>query len=231
MNAGARCVGPMESGFHHDGFCMARAMVQPGQVDALLTALGPVDRAGRRGLLAHPEVHRLATSAAFLDVVSPLMSGTPRPVRGILFDKSPTTNWLVPWHQDLTIVVQRRIGVSGFGPWSRKDGRVHVQPPAEILRHMVTLRLHLDDVDASNGALRVLPESHCLGRLGVDEIERLRTVTPEVVCEARRGDALLMCPLILHASSRSTSGRHRRVLHLEYAGVDLPGGLEWDPAG
>jgi len=36
-----------------------------------------------------------------------------------------------------------------------------------------------------------------------------------------------MCPLILHASSKAVSPSHRRVIHIEYAGAELPGGLEW----
>ena len=44
------------------------------------------------------------------------------------------------------------------------------------------------------------------------------------------GDALLMRPLLLHASSRSMSDRHRRVLHIEYAGFALPGDLTWHVA-
>ena len=44
-----------------------------------------------------------------------------------------------------------------FGPWSTKDGTPHVQPPVELLQQMVTVRLHLDDCDEANGALRVLP--------------------------------------------------------------------------
>jgi ectoine hydroxylase-related dioxygenase (phytanoyl-CoA dioxygenase family) len=82
------------------------------------------------------------------------------PVRAIFFDKSSGSNWLVPWHQDLTIAVASKCEAPGFGPWSVKDGIPHVQPPDELLKQMIALRLHLDDCDASNGALRVIPGSH-----------------------------------------------------------------------
>ncbi len=36
-----------------------------------------------------------------------------------------------------------------------------------------------------------------------------------------------MRPLLLHASASGTNPGHRRVIHLEYAAVSLPGGLEW----
>jgi ectoine hydroxylase-related dioxygenase (phytanoyl-CoA dioxygenase family) len=151
----------------------------------------------------------------------------PLPVRAIYFDKSPAANWSVPWHQDLTVAVRARVDLPGFGPWSTKDGIPHVQPPIDLLERMLTLRIHLDDADRSNGALRVLPGSHRLGRLTADAIEALRIEYPEVLCTAAAGDALLMRPLLLHASRRSTSVRNRRVLHIEYAGFALPSGLRW----
>jgi ectoine hydroxylase-related dioxygenase (phytanoyl-CoA dioxygenase family) len=152
------------------------------------------------------------------------------PVRAIYFDKSAEANWLVPWHQDLTIAVRDAAEVPGFGPWSTKDGIPHVQPPAELLERMLTVRLHLDDADATNGALRVLPGSHRFGRLPPERIKELRGEQPEFLCASRAGDALLMRPLLLHASSRSTSPRHRRILHIEYAAFDLPKELRWHEA-
>ena len=118
----------------------------------------------------------------------------------------------------------------GFGPWSTKDGIPHVQAPAELLEQMLTLRLQLDDADASNGALRVLPGSHRFGRLSADRIQQLRREQPDFLCAVSAGDALLMRPLLLHASSRSAHPRHRRVLHIEYAGFNLPAELEWHEA-
>ena len=102
-----------------------------------------------------------------------------------------------------------------------------MQPPVEVLERMLTVRIHLDDADERNGALRVIPDSHRLGRLNADQIAGLREERDETLCAAAAGDALLMRPLLLHASGRSTNDRPRRVLHLEYAGHDLPSGLEW----
>jgi ectoine hydroxylase-related dioxygenase (phytanoyl-CoA dioxygenase family) len=92
---------------------------------------------------------------------------------------------------------------------------------------MVTVRLHLDDCDASNGALKVLPETHCHGKLGAADISKWTAKGEPVVCELSKGDALLMRPLILHASSPAENPRHRRVLHVEYASQELPNGLKW----
>jgi hypothetical protein len=209
------------------GFAWARGVLDAAAQQALCEALGPVAGAGRRGLLQRPEVVRLAHSPHLLDRVRPHVDGAPFPVRAIYFDKTPQANWGVVWHQDLTLAVAERLEVPGFGPWSVKEGVPHVQPPAVVLARMLTVRLHLDDADAGNGALRVMPGSHREGRLDAAAIEAWRARGTEVLCAAAAGDALLMRPLLLHASGKSTDDRHRRVLHLEYAAGALPGGLRW----
>ena len=87
--------------------------------------------------------------------------------------------------------------------------------------------VHLGDAAETNGALRVLPGSHRLGRLSPAQIQQQRAQQADVLCAVAAGDALLMRPLLLHASGRSTSQRHRRVLHIEYAAFALPDGLDW----
>jgi len=159
------------------------------------------------------------------------MPGIPRPVRAIYFDKGRDSNWLVAWHQDLTISVSVRLEVPGYGPWSLKNGVHHVQPPVELLQNMLTARVHLDDCDRTNGALRILPGSHNSGRLSAERIQQFRKETTEVVCCALAGDVLLMRPLLLHSSGRSSCDRHRRVLHIEYTTDRLPMGLAWCQQG
>ena len=126
--------------------------------------------------------------------------------------------------------MKQRIDVSGYGPWSIKEGVPHVQPPIEILETMVTVRLHLDDCDESNGPLRVIPGSHRMGRLDAADIVKSRANQKEVICSMQAGGALLMRPLLLHASSEASAPTHRRVIHLEYAACPLADGLEWAEA-
>jgi ectoine hydroxylase-related dioxygenase (phytanoyl-CoA dioxygenase family) len=151
-------------------------------------------------------------------------------VRGLLFNKLPEANWAVPWHQDLTIAVRERRQAPGFGPWSLKDGVVHVQPPDEVIARMVSVRIHLDDTDAQNGALRVIPGSHTEGRLSAEAIGRWTTSRTAVTLEAPAGSVLLMRPHLLHASSAAEPPGQRRVIHIEYAADELPFGLEWNEA-
>ena len=148
-------------------------------------------------------------------------------VRAILFDKTPTANWKVVWHQDLTIAVRERASVLGFGPWSEKDGVAHVQPPETLLERMLAVRLHLDDCGADNGPVRVLPGSHRVGRLSAGAIDQWRGAREEVACLAERGAILAFRPLLLHASSPATVAAHRRVIHIEFAVDELPEPLAW----
>ena len=220
----------MTHSIEQHGFAIAPDVMPAGALQELLSVLGPVSGAGRRGLLAVPAVAVLACAPQFLDLVRPHLAAEPFPVRAIYFDKSPDANWLVPWHQDLTLALRSKADVDSFGPWSTKDGIPHVQPPVTLLEQMLTVRLHLDDADESNGALRVVPGSHRTGRLSAELIAEMRNRQPEHLCAVSAGDALLMRPLLLHASGRSSSAHHRRVLHIEYAAFALPAGLTWHEA-
>ncbi|MEZ0298798.1 MAG: phytanoyl-CoA dioxygenase family protein, partial [Candidatus Methylacidiphilales bacterium] len=155
-------------------------------------------------------------------------------IRATLFDKTPGTNWKVPWHQDLTIPIQAEpedrdaIALRAFGPWTNKDTIPHVQPPVHILERMLAARIHLDPCGLDNGALRVLAGSHRHGRLDAAQIKEWRGNADALVdCVAEAGDVLLMQPLLLHASSPATNPARRRVLHLEFAACDLPSPLQW----
>src|SRR5881628_3375981 len=98
----------MSHNVEQHGFAVVPRVIEAHEQRELLSALGPVSRAGRRGLLALPAVAELAHSARTLDLVRPYLQSKPFPVRALYFDKSSDTNWLVPWHQDLTLAVRAR---------------------------------------------------------------------------------------------------------------------------
>jgi hypothetical protein len=202
--------------------------VLTGELEQLGTTLDLGSRGGvRDAFRLLPGVRRLAVSEPMWALASTILGPHCAAVRAIVFDKTPNANWKVSWHQDLTIAVREQHEVADFGPWTTKAGIVHVQPPAAILEQMLTLRLHLDPCGADNGPVRVLPGSHRAGRLSGDEIDSWRSRVEARICTAERGDILAMRPLLLHASSPSVSPGHRRVIHVEYAGVELPDGLAW----
>ncbi len=177
-----------------------------------------------------PAIRTLAESDSIRSLAEPVLGHDAIIVRGIFFDKTPETNWSVAWHQDLAIAVQRKIEVAGFGPWSVKAGVPHALAQATVLEQMLAIRIHLDNTTESNGALRVFPGSHRFGRMSDEEIERWEQTGTSVTCAVSKGGVLALRPLLLHASSSSQHPAHRRVVHLEFANGQLPGGLEWHRA-
>jgi hypothetical protein len=194
-------------------------------------AIAELQRGGQtyaaRNLLAARSVRELASSPELRALVEPILGDSSFPVRGLLFDKVPGANWNLGWHQDVVIPVAVRKDVAGFSAWSVKRGVPHVRPPVGVLENMLAVRIHLDDCDRDNGALRVIPGSHVHGILGDDQIKSIVDREIPVLCEAARGSALLMRPLLLHSSAPAKSPRHRRIVHIEFAAGPLPGGLEW----
>jgi hypothetical protein len=224
--------------FERDGFQIVKSLVEQGECDLLLAELTPLFEqqqksakskiGGVRNLLrTSSRILQFSKSAKLLSILEKFGGSALFPVRAIFFDKNPESNWLVPWHQDLAIAAVGRIETPGFTGWSIKNETLHVHPPREILESMITMRLYLDDSDASNGALKIISGSHRHGKLGAGDIPRWTAKNEPVVCELSRGDALLMRPLLLHASSPAENPQHRRVLHIEYATQELPNGLKW----
>lgn len=148
-------------------------------------------------------------------------------VQCTLFDKSPAKNWLVSLHQDLSIPVVSRVDDPGLSGWSQKEGQLYVQPPVNVLEELVAVRVHIDDCTAEDGALRVVPGSHLQGRVEQTNAESFREQHGETTVPVGRGGALVMRPLILHASSKAITPSARRVLHFVFGPTSLPSGLEW----
>jgi len=177
----------------------------------------------RQFLKLIPAIQPLVFKPSLVNLIKQTFGPDYLVVKSIYFDKPPSSNWFVAWHQDLTISVDQKHDLPGYGPWTTKGPYFSVQPPLPILENMFTIRVHLDDTDETNGALRVLPGSH------LDGISRYSLTNPqtEVACRVPAGGAMLMRPLLQHASSRSTAGKRRRVIHIELSNAELPRGLNW----
>jgi len=196
------------------------------EVDRLLRE--SATRGGVRNVLGKSKLLReLADGGAPWRAAEAILGPAVRPTKLTVFEKAARSNWKVPFHQDLTISVSHRCDLPGYGPWSVKDGIQHVQPPLAVLQRVIAVRLHLDETPAGNGALRVLPGTHKLGRISRDRIASLRRQIPEAACPLPAGGAMLMSPLLLHASSPAATPSHRRVLHFEYSDAALPDDLHW----
>ncbi|WP_405378417.1 phytanoyl-CoA dioxygenase family protein [Nonlabens sp. Asnod3-A02] len=146
--------------------------------------------------------------------------------KSIYFNKPAMSNWFVPYHQDLSIGVKEKIDTEGYKGWTFKKEQHGVIPPKRILENTITVRIHLDDTNEENGALRVIKNSHSNGILKREQINRINT-DDELICKLNKSEYMLMKPLLLHASHKSTSNSDRRVIHLEFCNQELDGELEW----
>lgn len=221
-----------------DGFVIVDDVLPPAARRAYLDVLDALPGDLRRDLASRVGLRDLTRRVpATLDLlrhasssVRDVLGEDARLVRAILFDKTPRANWSVPWHQDVFVALRERVDVAGWTAWTVKDGVVHARPPLGVLERMLTVRIHLDDCTAADGPLRVVPGSHRHGLLDGDARAELLRRGPVVDAVARAGGALLMRPLLLHASGRAAAVLHRRVVHLEICAADLPAQLAWDVA-
>lgn len=220
------------SDFARDGYSIVEGLLDAATVQRLKARVeseAPVGagRGGVRNLLDVAEMRDLTASAAVRALVEPILGPDARVVRGILFDKTSQANWKVPWHQDCTIAVMKRVDAPGYGPWSVKAGVVHVQPPTTVLEEMVSMRIHLDDCPEENGALRVASGSHVMGKIPEGRVGEVVAERQVVVCAVKAGGVLMMRPLLVHGSASAEMPGHRRVLHFDFAVGKLGKGLRW----
>lgn len=181
-----------------------------------------VNAAGTRCLLDEPIVHEIAVQLRAALAAAGVLPAEARAIQAIAFDKTPGANWKVTWHQDVMFPFATRVTSPGFDLPSEKEGIHYARPSRHVLEELLAVRLHLDDCDHANGPLRVAPQSHRQGILRSTEIPAMVAQCGEATCLAAAGEALLMRPLLLHASSPATSPRHRRVLHFVYHANKLP---------
>lgn len=222
----------MPSAFDKDGYAIIDAVLDEEQCEAVadrVSAAGIV-RAGSRNLLHDAWCADLAQYLKSCAAIAEHLPTIAVAAQCTLFDKSPARNWLVALHQDLSIPVREHITHSDCTGWSEKEGVLFVQPPLSLLESLVAVRVHLDECGPGAGPLRVVPGSHRRGRLSKSDARHQQQTKGEFECFANRGDALLMRPLLLHASSKATVPSRRRVLHFLFGPAELPHALRWHNA-
>lgn len=149
------------------------------------------------------------------------------PVRIVIFNKSGSVNWQVPWHQDRVIAVREKHSIPNFDRWTKKSGVWHVEPPIDLLKKMLFARVHLDDSTEDNGCLELALGTHHHGLVRVGDAAALAEAGQTEVCCAQRGDVIFVKALVLHRSKPSRQEGNRRTLRIDYAAERLPEPLEW----
>ena len=220
-----------------NGFAVADCVYSADEVQNILAAIEEADTskdtfrktndlfAIRQFLREVPSTFDLIFNDKMKEVIKEMIGDNFFVVKSIYFDKPETSNWFVSYHQDLTISVDKKLELDNFGPWTTKQNQFAVQPPTEVLENITTIRIHLDNTDENNGALRVVPKSH------LKKIYRPETidwnVEVETTCAVKRGGLMFMKPLTLHCSGKTTNNKKRRVIHIEFSNLELPPELKW----
>ncbi len=222
----------MKQEYSRNGYYLIQGVFSDENVTFLQNELsvfeGKPNNYGIRDLMNKvPYIKRMASSSPLIDIAKEILGDNARPVRSVFFDKIEGANWNVAWHQDTSVALKNKHEVSGFGPWSEKQGVIHAEPPAEYLANTLTLRIHLDKANTETGVLRVVPGTHRGGRVKSSEILTIVDNSTVVECNANPGDVLLMNPLLFHSSRKAIHPRHRRIIHIEYSAMTLPNPLEW----
>lgn len=219
------------------GFAVINNCFTVAEVDNIIGLISEVNTDGanfrkssdlfaiRQFLKEVPQIAFFVFTPKFISLISELFGNEYFVVKSIYFDKPGESNWFVAWHQDLTISVDRKIDVEGFGPWTVKQNQFAVQPPFAVLNDNFTIRIHLDDTDENNGALKVIPASH------LKNIYRPETINYNnetiATCNVKKGGIMIMKPLLMHASSRTVNENKRRVIHIEFSRSKLPVNFNW----
>jgi ectoine hydroxylase-related dioxygenase (phytanoyl-CoA dioxygenase family) len=220
-----------------DGFTILNDVFPTEEIDAISLIISKTNStkptfrktndlfAIRQFLKELPEVRDLIFTQKLNSIIADLFGNDYAVVKSIYFDKPGQSNWFVAYHQDLTISVAKKIHTEGFSAWTIKEGQFAVQPPAAILENNFTIRIHLDDTNQYNGALKVIPGSHARGICRLKDSDD--TKKTEIICTVKKGGLMIMRPLLLHASNKTTNNQNRRVIHIEFSNCVLPNSLQW----
>jgi hypothetical protein len=113
------------------GFAIVPKVIGDKDIEAIISELArlPVGKSSRGGqmyaarnlLSTVPALAKLARATEILRLAEGILGDGAFPIRGILFDKVPSANWHVAWHQDQVIPVAQRRDVAGFSSWSIKE--------------------------------------------------------------------------------------------------------------
>lgn len=219
------------------GFSIVNGIYNDTEIESIISCINNADHTNttfrksvdlfaiRQVIKENPEILPIVFNEKLQNLILNILGNDYFIVKSIYFDKPKNSNWYVAYHQDLTISLDEKAEIENFVNWTKKQNQFAVQPPISVLDNIVSLRIHLDETNSENGALKVIENSHSKG------IYRPETINweneKEVTCTVNKGGVMLMKPLLLHSSGRTTNNKKRRVIHIELSNIDLPKQLNW----
>ena len=213
---------------HKKGFSITESIFNDEELEKLISLIENSEKqyAIRQLMNKKPEIQEVIfNNKNFKELYASICTEDYFLSKAIFFNKPSKSNWFVSNHQDLSISVKEKKATEGYANWTNKNGQFGVIPPKEVLENTVTIRIHLDTTDATNGALKVIPNSHTKGIIRIDASFDKNNFGEAIVCEVAKGGVMLMKPLLLHASSKSIADFDRRVIHLEFCNKEIP--MQW----
>lgn len=222
---------------HNNGFAITPLIYNFKEVKAIIKVIENCDSrskslikikelfAIRQLMKTLPQLKPLVFNSKLLQLISEVSGEDYFLTKAIYFDKPKESNWFVAYHQDISISVKEKYDVDLYSNWTFKREQYGVIPPVEILNSIITIRIHLDDTNEYNGALKVIPKSHLNGIVRLDSNKW--KIEPEQLCVVKKGAIMFMKPLLFHSSNRTTTNEQRRVIHLEFSNKLLEKPLKW----
>jgi len=220
----------LKDDFEKYGRVWLRDAVSEADLSLFDESMADEAKAGERLVRSAALDSALSGESSLLDAIRKLEPEA-QPVRTVAFNKSESPNWGVPWHQDRVIAVAGQANVEGFRNWTKKSGVWHCEPPVSVLDQMLFVRVHLDDANPENGAMEIAVGSHSKGIIPSVDAEKEAATCQREICNAKRGDVLVLKMLTLHTSRPAQVRSGRRVLRIDFSSCPLPLPLSWIEAG
>lgn len=133
----------MQSNLAQKGYDIINGIYSKEEIDSILALVAskPLEHSFgvREFLKTHPDIAEKVLSNRLKNLISTIDPHCDKLIKSIYFDKPPTANWIVNWHQDLTINLKGRVEVEGYKNWRVLPERTVVQPTLAMLERIFTI--------------------------------------------------------------------------------------------
>lgn len=129
----------MESKLLQKGFEIIENVYTKEEVNAILELLESkkmkVKFGIREFLVANPDIATKVFTEKLIKIIESISPNCDKAIKSIYFNKPPSANWIVSWHQDLTINLIAKKEILGYKNWRVTQERTVVQPNRAMLEH------------------------------------------------------------------------------------------------